>query len=189
MVQRIFTYQNLKFLGSCVLLMFPIGLVVHGQTSFTVKGKITDTKGVTMPGVSVTIKHSPRGVVSDNAGDYVISLPKGRDTLVFSFLGFVKQQIVPGDRHTINVVLLDDKNDLNEVAVVAYGTQKKESMVSSITTISPKEIKGPTSNLTTMLAGRISGLISYQRSGSRAMIMPRSLSGESPLLVPVKSIR
>ncbi|MEO3407674.1 TonB-dependent receptor [Mucilaginibacter sp. CAU 1740] len=165
MIQKIFTYQSLKFLGSCFLLMLFTGMAVRGQTSFTVKGKITDTKGVTMPGVSVTVKHSSRGTVSDNAGDYVISLPKGRDTLVFSFLGFVKQQIVPVERHTINVVLLDDKNDLNEVAIVAYGTQKKESMVSSITTINPKEIKGPTSNLTTMLAGRISGLISYQRSG------------------------
>ncbi|MDB5147482.1 MAG: SusC/RagA family TonB-linked outer membrane protein [Mucilaginibacter sp.] len=165
MIQKIFTYQSLKFLGSCFLLMISTGLAVRGQNSFTVKGKITDTKGVTMPGVSVTVKHSQQGVVSDNGGDYVINLSKGRDTLVFSFLGFVRQQIVPGNRHTINVVLLDDKNDLNEVAVVAYGTQKKESMVSSITTINPKEIKGPTSNLTTMLAGRISGLISYQRSG------------------------
>jgi TonB-linked SusC/RagA family outer membrane protein len=165
MIQKIFTYQSLKFLGSCFFLMISTGLAVRGQNSFTVKGKITDTKGVTMPGVSVTVKHSQQGVISNNEGDYVINLSKGRDTLVFSFLGFVKQQIVPGNRHTINVVLLDDKNDLNEVAVVAYGTQKKESMVSSITTINPKEIKGPTSNLTTMLAGRISGLISYQRSG------------------------
>ena len=118
-----------------------------------------------MPGVSVTIKHTKIGTISTLQGDYTIKLPKRTDTLVFSFLGYAKQEIAVNDRHTIDVVLLDDKNDLNEVVVVAYGTQKKESMVSAITTINPKELKGPTSNLTTMLAGRIAGLISYQRSG------------------------
>lgn len=117
-----------------------------------------------MPGVSVTVK-SGGGTVTDINGDYSVKLPNGSGVLIFSFLGYVKQEVLVKDRHTIDVTLLEDKNDLNEVVVIAYGTQKKESLVSSITTISPKEIKGPTSNLTTMLAGRISGLISYQRSG------------------------
>ncbi|MCS3733968.1 SusC/RagA family TonB-linked outer membrane protein [Mucilaginibacter dorajii] len=161
---RIFTYLKVKYL-CCLMLLLALGEVSRAQTSFTVSGKIVDNKGLVMPGVSVTVKHTKTGTISTLQGDYTIKLPKRTDTLVFSFLGYVKQEIAVNDRHTIDVTLLDDKNDLNEVVVVAYGTQKKESMVSAITTISPKELKGPTSNLTTMLAGRIAGLISYQRSG------------------------
>src|SRR5690606_37323979 len=66
---------------------------------------------------------------------------------------------------TINVSLRPLSNSMDEVTVVAFGTQKKESVVSAITTINPKELKVPSSNLTTALAGRLSGLIAYQRSG------------------------
>ncbi len=164
MNERIFTYLKVKYL-CCLMLLLALGQVSRAQTSFTVSGKVVDNKGLVMPGVSVTIKHTKIGTISTVQGDYTIKVPKRADTLVFSFLGYVKQEIAVNDRRTIDVVLLDDKNDLNEVVVVAYGTQKKESMVSAITTINPKELKGPTSNLTTMLAGRIAGLISYQRSG------------------------
>src|SRR5690606_724612 len=68
-------------------------------------------------------------------------------------------------RPIVNVELEVDEGLLDEVVVVAFGEQKKESMVSSITTVSPKELKGPTSNLTSMLAGRVSGMIAYQSSG------------------------
>ncbi len=161
---RIFTYLKVKYLY-CFLLFLILGKISHAQNAFTITGKITDNKGLVMPGVSVSVKHTKLGTISNVDGVYTLKLSKGTDTLVFSFLGYAKQEIAVKERHNIDVVLLDDKNDLNEVVVVAYGTQKKESMVSAITTINPKEIKGPTSNLTTMLAGRISGLISYQRSG------------------------
>lgn len=161
---RIFTYLKVKYL-CCLMLLLTLGEVSRAQTPITINGKIVDSKGLVMPGVSVTVKHTQIGTTSTIQGGYSIKVPKRADTLVFSFLGYIKQDIAVKDRHTIDITLLEDKNDLNEVVVVAYGTQKKESMVSSITTINPKEIKGPTSNLTTMLAGRISGLISYQRSG------------------------
>ena len=164
MNERIFTYLKVKYL-CCLLFLLILGKVSPAQTAFTVSGKVTDNKGLVMPGVSVAVKHTKSGTITTVSGDYTIKVPKATDTLVFSFLGYAKQEVAVNQRHTIDVVLLDDKNDLNEVVVVAYGTQKKESMVSSITTINPKELKGPTSNLTTMLAGRIAGLISYQRSG------------------------
>ena len=59
----------------------------------------------------------------------------------------------------------ENQLELGDVVVVAYGTQKKSTMIGSVTTINPKELKGPTSNLTTMLAGRVAGVIAYQRSG------------------------
>ncbi|WP_423736366.1 SusC/RagA family TonB-linked outer membrane protein [Chitinophaga caseinilytica] len=130
-----------------------------------ISGSVTDTKGQAIPGVNIRIKHTQSGTVTTPDGKFTLQLKSAADTLVFSFVGFQSQEIVAGGRSTVNVTLLEDKNDLDDVVIVAYGHQKKQSMVSSITTINPKELKGPTSNLTTMLAGRISGMISYQRSG------------------------
>ncbi|GAA4315432.1 TonB-dependent receptor [Mucilaginibacter gynuensis] len=164
MNQRIYPCHRVKFL-CCLFALLLFGIAARAQTPFTLSGKITDTKGQPMPGVSVSIKNTPTGVVSDTSGRYSLRISDPATTLVFSFIGYVKQEIEVKGRRTIDVKLIDDENSLNEVVIVAYGQQKKESMVSAITTISPKELKGPTSNLTTMLAGRISGIISYQRSG------------------------
>ncbi|NSL86212.1 TonB-dependent receptor [Chitinophaga sp. Mgbs1] len=136
-----------------------------GQTSFKVTGKVLDSKGQAIPGVTVLVKNTTAGTTTTASGDYTITATGAADTLLFSFIGYQRQIIPVSGRHTIQVVLLENKNDLNDVVVVAYGQQKKVSMVSAITSVSPKEIKGPTSNLTTMLAGRIAGLVSYQRSG------------------------
>lgn len=144
-------------------------LLLLANTAFAqalkVNGRVLDTKGQAVPGVNIRIKNTQTGTVTTPEGDYALILKTTKDTLVFSFVGFQKQEIAVGGRPTINVVLLEDKNDLEDVVIVAYGHQKKQSMVSSITTINPKELKGPTSNLTTMLAGRIAGMVSYQRSG------------------------
>ena len=80
-------------------------------------------------------------------------------------MGFTDQEIVVGTNKVINVQLEPTADALDEVVIVSFGTQKKQSVVSSITTIKPSELKIPSSNLTTALAGRVSGLISYQRSG------------------------
>lgn len=151
----------------CHLLFFMVmAFEVTAQTTVTITGKVTDVKGGPLPGVSVTLKGSTIGGVTNTEGVYTIKLTNGTGTLVFSFVGHKKQEIAIAGRKTINVTLQEDENSLEEVkVVVAYGTQKKESLVSSITTINPKELKGPTSNLTTMLAGRLSGVVAYQRSG------------------------
>jgi TonB-linked SusC/RagA family outer membrane protein len=163
MNERLFTHLKVRYLY--FLMLLGCVLTVRAQAQTTVTGKVTDSKGLTMPGVSVSVKHFQGGAITNKEGDYSVRMPERADTLVFTFVGYTKQEIAVGKRTLVNVILLENKNDLNEVVVVAYGQQKKESLVSAITTVSPKDIKGPTSNLTTMLAGRISGLISYQRSG------------------------
>jgi TonB-linked SusC/RagA family outer membrane protein len=163
MSERTFTAFKLGCLP--FLLLLAQFIPTKAQDPLTISGRVTDDKGMAMPGVSVSVKHSTTGTSTNKEGDYSLRIPGKADTLVFTFVGYIQQEMPVNARKRINVVLLEKKNDLDEAVVVAYGQQKKESLVSSITTISPKEIKGPTSNLTTMLAGRISGLISYQRSG------------------------
>lgn len=147
------------------LLWSIISFNAAAQTSFVVNGKVTDKDAKPIQGVSVVLKNTQNATSTDVNGEYSISLPTKDGSLIFSYVGFEKQELEVKDRRTIDVILVSHDAALDEVVVVAYGKQKRESMVSSVTTISPKELKGPTSNLTTMLAGRMPGLIAYQRSG------------------------
>ncbi|CAD0006017.1 SusC/RagA family TonB-linked outer membrane protein [Flavobacterium chungangense] len=136
------------------------------QQQRLITGKVVSSdEGMGVPGANVIIKGTKKSVVTDMDGNYSIEVNSNEDVLMFSFVGYNTQEIKVGSESVINVKLIATDNSLKEVVIVGFGTQKKASMVSSITTIKPKELKGPTSNLTTMLAGRISGLIAYQRSG------------------------
>lgn len=135
------------------------------RQDLTIIGTVTDSVGP-MPGVSVTVKDRPSvGTTTDLNGKYVLEVPQGEITLVFSMVGFETKEIPVAGQKVIDVSMKIDQSGLEEVVVVGYGTQKKESVIGSITTINPSELKVPSSNLTTALAGRISGIIAYQRSG------------------------
>ncbi len=142
------------------------GLIVEIQDSkeISVSGVITDDDGIPVPGATVVIIGTTKGIITDFDGKYNISCPSDA-TLQFSFIGLVTQKIVVANRKTIDVVLQSEMNALEDVTVVAFGKQKKESVMASIETIKPAELKIGSSNLTTALAGRMSGLVSYQRSG------------------------
>ncbi|HAZ02062.1 MAG: SusC/RagA family TonB-linked outer membrane protein [Bacteroidetes bacterium GWF2_42_66] len=129
-----------------------------------IKGKVTDGDERSLPGVTITIVGTTKGVITDNDGTYeIVALPN--DKLVFSFIGMESLIIDIGKQKTINVQMKEKSEELEDVTVVAFGKQKKESVISSITTVKPGELKVPSSNLTTALAGRVAGMIAYQRSG------------------------
>jgi TonB-linked SusC/RagA family outer membrane protein len=136
------------------------------QQKRIITGKVisADDK-IGVPGVNVVVKGTKKTVSTDFDGSYSIEIDSDENILVFSFVGYTTQEIKVGTNSVINVTLAASDNNLKEIVIVGFGTQKKGSMVSSIATIKPKELKGPTSNLTSMLAGRVSGLIAYQRSG------------------------
>ncbi len=134
------------------------------QQQHTIKGKVQDELGDPLPGVTITIEGTPRGVITDIDGTYLITAQPS-DKLVFSFVGMEVQIIEVGTRTTIDIVMREKVDELDEVTIVAFGRQKKESVISSITTVSAKDLKVPSSNLTTAFAGRVAGLISYQTSG------------------------
>lgn len=165
MNESIFSYIRLKYTLCIFLLGIGAQMAVAQTENIVIKGKVKDAEGLGLPGVSVVLKNSTRGTSTDGQGNYSLKVTDLKGTLVFSFVGYLKTEVEVKGRDKIDVLLPADKGELNEVVVVAYGQQKKESLVSSITTINPKELKGPTSNLTTMLAGRLAGVVAYQRSG------------------------
>lgn len=130
-----------------------------------VTGTVTDESGETLPGVSVVVKSTTLGTTTDAQGKYTLELTDGNAILVFSFVGYISLTEEVTHRTSIDVSLKPDITALGEVVVVSYGTQKRESVIGSITTIEPEKLKIPSSNLTTALAGRMSGIIAYQRSG------------------------
>ncbi|RFZ85235.1 TonB-dependent receptor [Mucilaginibacter terrenus] len=164
MVRKNFTLIFLKFLGCCICFLLA-NFAALGQGSLKITGRVVDNKGQPLPGVTVAIKSTTTGVSTDTLGKFSIKASSPDQVIVFSMIGFTKQELEIKDTRVFNITLLEDQNSLKEVVVVAYGEQKKESLVSAITTVKVKDLKGPTSNLTTMLAGKISGVVAYQRSG------------------------
>lgn len=131
-----------------------------------VRGLVTDSTGQPLTGVSVTVKDkSTVGTATDNNGRYILTVPNG-STVVFSMMGFEPQEFQIDRQQVINVVLVESASALDDVVVTAFGGRvKRTDMIGSITSVTPKDLKVPSSNLTTALAGRVAGMIAYQRSG------------------------
>jgi len=147
-----------------MLLFLSLGISqIQAQTKI-VSGTIFDETGSPLPGASILIKGTTRGESSDFDGKFTIQV-ENSDVLVVSFVGYLKREISIGDKTTIDIVLEPDTNNLEEVVLVSYGSQKKKSIVSAVTTVKAADLQVSSSNLTTALAGRISGIIGYQRGG------------------------
>lgn len=154
-------------------------------------GLVVDRQNEPLPGVTVVVKGSKQGVVTDIDGKYRINIPNKNAVLVFSFVGFQTQEVKVGGQTTVNVVLQDGVTQLDEMVVVGYGQQKKESVVAALSTISATTLKQtPASNLGVALAGRLPGLTVLQRSGVPGgenmdfYIRGRStINGQKPLMI------
>lgn len=130
-----------------------------------INGLVVDSSGSPLPGVTVYLKANRSvGTTTDLNGRYVLNVPENA-VVVYSMVGFDTQEVPVGAKEEIDIVLRPSSNQLGETVVVAFGTQKKQEVVGAVTTINPSELKVPSSNLTTALAGKLSGVIAYQRSG------------------------
>lgn len=143
--------------------VFPVVAKVQQSSKF--KGKISDTGGDPLPGATVQIKGSTKGVIADMDGNFEFDDCPLNSTLVVSYISMETKEIKYTGQKFLNIVMEAKTDELEEVTVVAFAKQKKESVVSAITTVKPTELKIPSSNLTTAFAGRVAGLISYQTSG------------------------
>lgn len=128
-------------------------------------GRVTDDKGEVLPGVSILVKGTQIGTVTNASGNYSLSVPSGSITLVFSYIGYVTQEIELGTRKNVDVVLQGDTQSLDEVVVVAFGKQRKESVIGAVTTLSASDLKVPVSKLSNSLAGQLAGIVAVQGTG------------------------
>lgn len=132
--------------------------------TYQLTGKVVDENGVALPGVNIIIQGTKRGVSTDVDGKFTIEVKK-TDVLRMTFIGYKDEYVPVKGRTNINVDMTPDSHTLQDVQVVAFGTQKKESVVSSITTIRPGDLRTSSSDLTTSFAGRIPGMIAWQTGG------------------------
>lgn len=139
---------------------------------YRLTGRVTDDNGNPLPGVTVIVNQTRQGVATDDQGRYTI-LVKSDDVLKFSFIGFKSQTLLVDGKMKLNVGLKPTQENVDEVTVVAFGTQKKESIVSAITTVKPESLKTSNSDLTSSFAGRIPGMVAWQTGG-----MPGALTEE-----------
>ncbi len=157
--------MKLKLLGTFIMFL-SCTLVFPQNTKKQISGVIrdgADNSPIAGSLVSVTGKTST-ATATNASGEYTVSGSIG-DTITFSFMGYSPVKEVIDHRNVINVQMFIDKTQLEEVTVVAFGKQRKESVLASVETVNIKDLKIPATNLTTALAGRIPGLISYQTTG------------------------
>ena len=177
---------------TCLLLLFCVcAPSLYAQTM--IHGKVVDASGEPLLGVSVKVKGTGMGTVTNIDGIYNINVSQ-KSTLIFSFIGMATQEVKVGNRTTINVTLEDDAALLDEVVVVGYGTQKKMSVTGSVVQVSSAELqKAPSSNLSTMLQGRLPGLVATQNSGqpgkdATSLMVRGAGNGDGNVLVVVDGI-
>lgn len=156
----------MSFKKIAMMLALILSTVVAVAQTKTVKGVIYEEEtGEPMPGATVSVEGSTRGVMTDLDGSFELTGVKPTDKLKFECLGKETQVLQVGTMTNFVVKLKNAANELDEVTVVAFGKQRKESVIGSISTVDVKTLKVPSSNLTTALAGNVAGVIAYQRTG------------------------
>lgn len=160
-------YQG-KFAAILQVCLFSLMLLFLSSQAFaqavTLTGTVTDDKGVPVPGASIVVKGTTTGTISNGDGKYSIKASSGQ-TLVFTVVGYTSQEVLITDQKTISVKLAEKANTMNEVVVVGYGTQKKVSLTSAVSSITSKDIvTTKNENVQNMLTGKVAGLRVVQNS-------------------------
>ena len=150
----------------CLLLLIGLFSSIGAYAQTKVSGKVLDAQGLALPGVSILVKGTTTGTVTTVDGDYTLTAPRPNSTLVFSYIGYTSQEIPINNRNSINITLASDDKMLNEVVVVGYGEQKKETVTGAVATVKGSDlVKSPAMNLTNSIAGRMPGVIATNASG------------------------
>lgn len=135
------------------------------QSRINVSGQVRDELGEPLIGVSISVRGTTEGVVTDLDGRYTLQVEPG-STLVFSYISYVSQEIVVRNQTVINVTMLEDTQAIDEVVVVGYGVQKKANLTGAVTQISGEELSSkPVANVMTALQGELPGVTVIRESG------------------------
>lgn len=157
----------------------PLNIIL---TQMQVSGKVTDENGAGLPGVNVLVKGTTRGTITDIDGNYSILTTGEDDILVFSFIGYISQEVPVGTKTDIDIQLAPDVSQLNEVVITGYNEIEKKQLTSSVTTIEKKEIADVSQpSIDKMLQGRIPGLNIVSSSGEVGAVPVVKIRGTATL--------
>lgn len=181
------TYLNYQVLKDGLVIIAAAQLDMISDP--TVKGVVTDDQGAPLTGVNITVKGTNRGTTTDAAGNFSIEVPT-KGVLVFSFVGFVPQEIRPGEQVHLSIRLIPENKILNDVVVLGYGSQKRKDLVGAVGVASRKDFGDvAVSNTAQLIQGKIAGVQVLNNSGepgSGTQIVVRgtgSFTDASPLYV------
>lgn len=179
---------NMMRFSSSFVIAFLCTLSAFAQN--VIKGTVSDVNGEPMVGVSVVVKGTTTGKITDLNGQYTIKV-QPKDILTFFCVGMATQEIKVGNQQVINVTLKDDVAALDEVVVVGYGTQKRGSITGAISTVSDKEImKAPTMSISNIIGSRIAGVAAVQSSGQPGSDNASlTMRGQSGIIYVIDGIR
>lgn len=156
-------YLIVKIITVSLFALFACTVGMYAQS--VVKGIVVDGRGDLLPGVSILVKGTTTGTITNVNGEYSIQAGS-RDVLVFSYIGMLTQEIRVAGRSSIAVTMPDDVAALDEVVVVAYGTQKRASITGAVSIVSDTEImKAPTMSVSNIVGSRVAGISAVQSSG------------------------
>lgn len=148
----------------------------------TIKGKITDVNGLSLPGVSVIEKGTNNGAVTDLDGNFSIKVQSSESVLVFSFLGYVTEEIAVGNQNSINLSMTEDIETLNEVVVVGYGSMQRSNVTGSISTVKADDIaRTPVPNVIEAIRGQVAGVRVTRGGGTPGSDVKFSVRGKRSL--------
>lgn len=149
-----------------LLITFLLGVTTFAQDKIRVSGTVKDDKGAPAANASVIVKGSTTGTTTDANGAFSLDVPNQKSVLVISSTGFQTQELVVGNRTSLSVDLAASVNQLNEVVVVGYGTQKKVTVTGAVAQVKGTELaKSSNLNLSNSLAGRLPGITAVNGSG------------------------
>jgi len=166
------------------IILSPSGLSVSSdQQQKSISGKVTDTTGSPLPGVSVVIVGTTNGTITDSNGNYSLSAVPTGAKLQFSFVGMNSKEVKITSQNTINVVLEELSIGIDEVVAVAFGTQQKHTMTSSVSQVDTKALESrPVGNIASALQGQVAGINVTQNSGQPGTAASITIRGVGSLL-------
>jgi TonB-linked SusC/RagA family outer membrane protein len=140
--------------------------LTYAQATVKISGTVFDEKDVPLPGVTIKLKNGAAATFTDNTGKFSINVPDSKGTLIFSYLGYILQEVVVDNNTALSVKLLPESRSLNDVIVVGYGTQKKSDLTGSIVSLSEKDFKNyAVPNVSQLLQGKVAGAYVATNSG------------------------
>ncbi len=152
------------------------------STEITITGRVSDEKGEPLPGVSIMVKGTQTGTASNADGSFSLDVPDEKAVLVFSYVGYVSQEVVVSGRTRLEVALVVDEKSLEEVVVVGYGTVKKSDLTGSVASVTRDEINSiPAANVLQALTGRVAGVNISQNTGAPGAQMSIQIRGTNSI--------